>query len=83
MVHCRHERPSCQNDDEPETSPQAEAQVASQDPWCEHFSWSLWWRLPTSVRIRWWRETDYNKLEASAELLEIVRQALSESSGAP
>jgi hypothetical protein len=39
--------------------------------------------LLTSVRIRWWRETDYNKLEASAELLEIVQQALSESSGAP
>jgi hypothetical protein len=79
MVHCRHERPSCQNDDESETSPQAEAQAGEPGP----VSRSLWWRLPTSVRIRWWRETDYNKLEASAELLEIVRQALSESSGAP
>ena len=57
--------------------------LASRDPWCEHFSRSPWWRLPTSIRIRWWRETDYNKLEASEELLEIVRQALSESSGAP
>jgi hypothetical protein len=37
-----------------------------------------WFKLPLKLRQRWWRETDYHRLEPSPELLSIVIEALTE-----
>jgi len=31
-----------------------------------------WWKLPLSLRKRWWEETDYGKNKPSDELAQIV-----------
>lgn len=31
-----------------------------------------WFRLPLKLRQRWWAETDYGRLEPSAELKELI-----------
>lgn len=37
-----------------------------------------WFKLPLKLRQRWWRETDYHRLEPSQELLDVVTTALQE-----
>jgi hypothetical protein len=35
-----------------------------------------WFLLPLKLRQRWWRETDYGRLEPSVELVRAIWQAL-------
>lgn len=44
----------------------------------ERLTGERWLKLPLKLRQRWWRETDYNRLEPSQELLDVVQNALQE-----
>jgi hypothetical protein len=33
--------------------------------WTDRFAAADWWRLPRKLRVRWWVETDYSRLEPS------------------
>ena len=35
-----------------------------------------WFKLPLQLRKRWWEETDYGKLEPSAELQQAINEAI-------
>jgi hypothetical protein len=35
-----------------------------------------WSKLPLKLRQRWWRETDYGKVEPSEELVKAIREVL-------
>jgi len=35
-----------------------------------------WFKLPLTLRQRWWRETDYSRTPPSDELMAAVRAAL-------
>lgn len=35
-----------------------------------------WFKLPLQLRKRWWEETDYGKLEPSAELQQAIDEAV-------
>lgn len=37
-------------------------------------SYKLWIRLPNKFKLRWWRETDYGRVEPTSELVEERRR---------
>lgn len=39
---------------------------------------SYWFKLPLKLRVRWWQETEYGKLEPSDELKQAIEDALKE-----
>lgn len=43
-----------------------------------HFSAEEWSRLPLGLRQRWWRETDFNRLEPSDDLLRACREIIAD-----
>lgn len=40
------------------------------------FTESEWWKLPLSVRRRWWKETNYGEVKPTPKLLAIIREIL-------
>lgn len=43
------------------------------------FTREEWFRLPLPLRQRWWRETDYSRMQPSADLLAAVQAELSKT----
>jgi hypothetical protein len=35
-----------------------------------------WFKLPMALRVRWWNETEYGKIEPSEELKQAVQDAI-------
>jgi hypothetical protein len=51
--------------------------------WISHFTHAEWRRLPLSIRMRWWDETDFSEREPSAELVDAVKAALAAAEARP